>query len=75
MTVLSQVLNMKIKQADYTIAVYQAALNDDEEVYIELPHWFDIKLYKEYVSLLNHVLYGMVNSTKWWFEMLSMGLQ
>ena len=47
--VLSQVLDLKIKQSDYTNTFSQAPLKDYLEVYIRFYHEFDISKDREYV--------------------------
>ena len=43
MLILSQVLYINMKHANHTIIFDQYFLNYDEEVFIKLPHLFDMK--------------------------------
>ena len=75
MLILSQVLYLRIKRSDYTNVFDQSLIKYDKEVCIELSHGFEIKWEEDYVDCLNSALYGMINFTQWWFDMLYIGLQ
>ena len=69
---LSQVHGLESKSIDFVLAFPQADL--DTDVFMELPFGFDVNGTKGYVLHLQKSLYGLKNSGRNWFQMLSKGL-
>jgi hypothetical protein len=65
--ILSVVLGLSTKQVDYTAAFVQAELDEDEQVFVEMPKGFK-KQGK--VLKLKRALYGLRQSPRTWFEHL-----